>query len=125
MTAIFLPNKIDNIIYQFKKRAVKSLKAQDKKFFAKHFDSYIEWLGEEKKDFAESVEKLTKYAGPILVNNMLEMFKIREEENNAEMGCTIDDNDGDGKRDPTVSSMGGSGSGPDNGDTVAASSSAL
>lgn len=98
MKTIVLLNKIDNIIYQFKKMAIKSLKAQDKKFFAKAFDEYIDWLGEEKKDFAECVQHASKFGGPVLVNNMLEMFKIREEEKNAsnDNGTTILDESGKG-----------------------------
>ena len=93
MSNIVLLSPIDDAVRRFKKSAMLVLRADEKKLFHKHFDAYIAYLGEDKKDFAKSIKTLSRNAGPIIVRNMLEMFKIREEEGeeNAKVGSTSDD----------------------------------
>lgn len=121
MTNIILLNEADNVIYRFKKMALKVLKTDEKKIFIKHFDSYIEWLGDEKKDFADAVKTLSVGGGPAIVHNMLDMFKIKEEEQNAKMGSSIEHSGGDGSSDPVLSGLCASGSESGDGDPEPAS----
>ena len=71
----------DIVINKFYNAAIKSIPAAHHKLFKDGYFSWVKSIGDlEKSRLANDLRTLKKDAGAVLARDMLEMFRIREEE---------------------------------------------